>query len=178
MATIVQCYILTLFLINFSLFHIPLTKAGVDVIVNTCKNTQNPGFCASTLESDRRSFNVSTVAELAGIAIEIATAAAGSTLSRINDLAGQDPGTAAEEALDQCAQLYGNAIDDLEEAGKGVRSGDYGGAVGPVDSAWEAPRSCEGAFADRSLSSPVAAEDKDVDGKCGLCLELVDLLNS
>nr|CAD1842786.1 unnamed protein product [Ananas comosus var. bracteatus] len=178
MATIVQYYLLTLFLINIFLFHIPLTKAGVDFIVNTCKHTQNSGFCVAALESDRRSFNASTVVELAGIAIEIATAAAGSTLSLINDLGGQYPGTAAEEALKQCAQLYGNAIDDLEEARKDVWAGDYSGAAEPVDSAWEAPRSCEDAFADRSLSSPVVAEDKDVDVKCGLCFDLVDLLNS
>ncbi|KAJ0965818.1 hypothetical protein J5N97_026956 [Dioscorea zingiberensis] len=155
----------------------PIPIHDVNFIQNTCKNTQNPSFCVSTLQSDKRSINVTTVDALAGISLGITVSDAESTLSTINDLAEKSPGTALEEDLHVCAQLYSNAIDDLHDAIDQLNSKEYDAAATTVDQAGDAPDSCEAAFTD-GVKSPVTDRDKRVTDLCGLSVDLLDLLSS
>lgn len=165
-------------LIIFTASHArPIIIHDVNFIRNTCSKTQNPSFCFSTLSSDKRSINATTVDTLAGVSIDLTVAAAEATLSFINDLADKNPGTTLEEDLHLCAQLYSNAIDDLHDATDELNSKDYGAASSSEDQADDAPDSCQGAFTD-GVTSPVTDKNKMVKDLAGLSGDLLDLLNS
>ena len=66
--------------------------------------------------------------------------------------------------LSTCAELYSIAVDDLEEAAKGIASGNAWGlqqALTHLSATVDAPETCEDGFRELNLKSPLVAEDAE-----------------
>ncbi|GJN37703.1 hypothetical protein PR202_gb26684 [Eleusine coracana subsp. coracana] len=169
-----QLAALLLLLVVFSL---PAALADRNFIAKTCNNTEHPDKCRALLARDKRSVNATTVVALANIGLDVTSDAARSIAGTMHELSvGKYDGKTEGEALLQCTQVYGNAVEDLDEAREPLNSGKYGDASRLLSSAEDAGDACEGAFSDRGVNSVVSDLDRRMKEQCGVAGDLIDLL--
>ncbi|XP_062233611.1 uncharacterized protein LOC133930857 [Phragmites australis] len=156
----------------------PGALADADFVARTCNNTAHPDACRSLLGSDPRSPNATTVLALANIGLDAAGGNARDSAGTMHELSdGKYAGTTEGDALLQCAQVYGNAVEDLDGAREPLNSGAYGDASLLVSGAEDAGGACERAFADRGVGSVVSDVDQRMAEQCGVAWDLIDLLD-
>ncbi|KAL6626585.1 hypothetical protein ACP70R_030311 [Stipagrostis hirtigluma subsp. patula] len=166
----------TLLLLMLSGF--PAVLGDADFVARTCDTTAHPDACLSVLGGDPRSLNATTVLTLAGIGLDAAAAHAGDSAAAMGELSDEKyTGTAEGDALTQCAQLYGYAVEHLGEAREELYSGAYDEASSLVSAAEDAGGACEKAFADRGVGSVVGDVDGRMAERCSVAWDLIDLLN-
>ncbi|KAK1290847.1 hypothetical protein QJS10_CPB18g00353 [Acorus calamus] len=126
------------------------SSADAAFIENTCKQTQTSDKCVALLDR---------------------------VFSLVSTLRDQHSGEPIEEPLGQCAELYSNAVDNMQDAADNLGSHSYAEASKSVEDAMTAPDSCEAAFG-QGLKSPVTQEDKSVSDDMSVAYDLLDLLSS
>ncbi|GFY81386.1 hypothetical protein Acr_01g0011950 [Actinidia rufa] len=92
-----------------------------DLIADTCKKTEFPEFCISTLRSNRRSASAD-VNGLARIVFEAGLAKATSTLNKVNLLLKKTTERILKQCLQICANVYDDALDNISQAIENVGS--------------------------------------------------------
>lgn len=153
----------SLFLVTLLvLFH---STMGDDLIQQTCKKAAagdknlNYNFCVSTLEASPKSRGAN-LAGLISIALDLTTAKAISIKSTTIPKFLKDP-KVDKPALQDCAEFYSDAIDDLHEATNAFKSKDYDTALTRLSATLDDPDNCETGFQERKAVSPLKKEDAD-----------------
>ncbi|KAL6626584.1 hypothetical protein ACP70R_030310 [Stipagrostis hirtigluma subsp. patula] len=178
MATTTGMHSAALLLPVLLLLCLPAALADAGFVARTCNNTAKPDACRSLLGGDPRSKNATTVLALANIGLDAAAGDARDSAGTMHGLSdGKYAGTAEGGALAQCAQLYGSAVDDLDDAREQLNSGAYSEASRTVSGAEDAGDACEKAFADRGVRSVVSDVDRKMAEQCGVAGDLIDLLD-
>ncbi|KAG5560848.1 hypothetical protein RHGRI_004007 [Rhododendron griersonianum] len=90
--------------------------SSCDLIADTCKKTDYPELCISTLRSDPLS-KTADVEGLARIVLKVLLVKVNATLNRANDLSKESEDPVVKECLNVCASQYDDAIyDEIPEA--------------------------------------------------------------
>ncbi|KAK1290851.1 hypothetical protein QJS10_CPB18g00357 [Acorus calamus] len=168
--------LLPLLLLLLALSAISPSSADGLFIVRTCSQTASSVKCVALLQSDKRSYDATTVQPLAQIALNLTTIETSKVLSTLTTLRDQHSGEPIEEPLGQCAEMYSNAVDELQDAAESLASQSYEDATKSVDDAQSMPDSCEAAFED-GLKSPVTEEAQIVKDDLSVTYDLLDLLS-
>ncbi|KAK1289603.1 hypothetical protein QJS10_CPB18g00358 [Acorus calamus] len=153
------------------------SSGDANFIMQTCKQTQTSDKCVSLLQSDKRSFNVTTVQALTQISLDLTTTKTSQVSSTLSTLKDQHTGEAIAEPLGQCAELYSHAVDDLQDAAENVGSQSYEAASTLVEDALNTPDSCEKAFGE-GMKSPVTQDAQIVKDDLSVTSNLLDLLSA
>ncbi|MQM06161.1 hypothetical protein Taro_038990 [Colocasia esculenta] len=95
---------------------------------------------------------------LAVIAGNLGAAHARATLPTINKLL-RSAGPATKGPLQDCKELYGNAVDDLKSAAASARSNRFADANIRFSAAMDASATCEDGFSEKNVKSPLTAAD-------------------
>ncbi|KAM0896550.1 hypothetical protein ACQ4PT_023132 [Festuca glaucescens] len=146
-----------------------LVSSSASILDDTCKsfgaNHKDIGYdyCIKFFQADKGSATADKRG-LAVIAVKIIRATASSTDKRIAALKALMKDKKVRSGLDDCDELYSDAVDELDTAAKGVASGTPEGlkdAVTNLSAAMDAPQTCETGFQELGVKSPLAAEDSE-----------------
>lgn len=154
-----------------------------DLISQVCEHVPRKGFCQSALRSDPRSEKVDT-AGLAAVALRLAASNATDSAAFIGRMLGSGGGDgegldpAVEQCLSDCADQYGDAVEQMEASIAAAGAGDYGGLRPWVKAAIADAESCEEGFrmeggADQMVMS---RRNKVFKLLCDTALRIVELL--
>ncbi|CAM0903134.1 unnamed protein product [Alopecurus aequalis] len=116
---------------------------------------------------------------LAVIAAQITGARVGRTDKRISALKASVKDRRVRSVLDNCDELYSNAVDELHAAAMGVQAGTPQGlkdAVTNLSAAAGAPQTCAIGFQELGVKSPLAAENAEFIKEVSVALVLTSLL--
>ncbi|KAK9927825.1 hypothetical protein M0R45_024991 [Rubus argutus] len=154
-----RCLFVVTFLV---LFH---STMGDDLIQQSCKKAKttdkslNYNFCVSTLEASPKSRGAN-LAGLTAIVLDLAGAKVTSINSLIAKLS-KDP-KVDQPALQDCDEVYSDAIDSVQEAKNAFKSQSYDSALEYLSALLNAPDTCETGFQERKAVSPLKKEDDDM----------------
>lgn len=154
---------------------LPAALADAKFIASTCKSSDNPA-CQAVLSTDPGSAKATTVHELANIGLDIATANAKDSHAFLSGEAKKRGRTDVGDALGDCVQHYGEAMDQLEAARVDFDAGRYGDAERATGAAEDTGDRCEQAFSDRKLASTVSDVDRRMKDRSSVASDLIDLL--
>ncbi|KAK3124010.1 hypothetical protein QOZ80_8AG0639270 [Eleusine coracana subsp. coracana] len=154
---------------------LPGALANASFVASTCKSSDNPA-CVAVLGTDRRSVNASTVRELASIGLDIATTNARDSRRFLAGEADRRGRTKVGDALRDCAEQYGRAVERLEAAREDFDASKFGDAEKATGEAEDAADRCEQSFSDRHIKSTVSDVDKRMKDRTSVASDLIDLL--
>jgi pectinesterase inhibitor-like protein len=161
-----------------------LVSSSASVLDDTCKsfgaNQKDIGYdyCIKFFQSDKGSATADKRG-LAVIAAKITRATASSTDKRIAALKASVKDKKVRSGLDDCDELYSDAVDELDVAAKGVAAGTAQGladAVTNLSAAADAPDTCETGFQELGVKSPLAAEDSEFNRQVSVALVVTSSL--
>ncbi|KAK1278854.1 hypothetical protein QJS04_geneDACA007192 [Acorus gramineus] len=154
------------------------TATDDNLIKDTCAKTQYPKTCVSALSSYPNG-SATDVAGLASIALSIAADDAAATSTHISQLLQSTSTTAdpaIEQALQDCSDEYGDAVDQLEDSLAALDSDAYGDVNAWVAAAMTDADTCEQAFADAGKTSVLGDRSEGFKELCSIALSIVKLL--
>lgn len=152
---------------------------GDDLVQQACKKAAdgdkalNYNFCVSTLEASPGSKGAD-LAGLVGIALDLTTKKATSIKSTITKL--QSDPKVDKSALQDCAELFSDALDSLGQATSAFKSKDYGSALTQLSASLDAPDTCETGFKEKKAVSPLSKDDADCTQLNIICLAFINQL--
>ncbi|KAM3370488.1 hypothetical protein ACQJBY_018047 [Aegilops geniculata] len=161
-----------------------VASSRASVLEDTCKSfaAGHPGigydYCVKFFQASKDSATADKRG-LAVIASKLAGAAADSIVKRIHALVASEKDKRIQMALDDCDQLYSQAVDELDRAARGVAAGTPRGkadAAAYVAGALGAPRTCETGFGEMGVESPLVAEDSEFTKEVYVALDVVHSL--
>ncbi|KAJ4847566.1 hypothetical protein Tsubulata_015386 [Turnera subulata] len=130
---------------------------SADLIDDTCKKTDFPQLCASTLRSDPRSVSAS-VKQLADVVLEQTLIQANATLVQAEKLISQTIDPDVKKTLNSLdSEDYENAIEDAKAVGRDADG-------------------CEEAFTAAKVPSPLANNDKTLSQLSRIAEQIIALL--
>uniref|UniRef100_A0ACD5UES7 Uncharacterized protein n=1 Tax=Avena sativa TaxID=4498 RepID=A0ACD5UES7_AVESA len=162
-----------------------LVASSASVLDDTCKsfgaNHKDIGYdyCIKFFQADKASAIAADKRGLAVIAAKITGATAKSTDKRISALKASVKDKKVRSGLDDCDELYSQAVDELDAAAKGVAAGTPQGsqdAVTNLSAAADAPLTCETGFQELGVKSPLAAEDSEFTKEVAVALDVTTSL--
>nr|ALG64883.1 invertase inhibitor [Saccharum sinense] len=124
-------------------------------------------YCIRIFQADKSSAEATDARGLAAIAARIAEAKANATAARIASMSALERDARRRDRLSVCAEVYSDAVDQLDQAEEELAHGAKGGgggiddAVTQLSAALDAPETCEDAFGEADDTSPLAAEDTE-----------------
>nr|XP_023904491.1 pectinesterase inhibitor-like [Quercus suber]POE45344.1 pectinesterase inhibitor [Quercus suber] len=128
-----------------------------NLIDQACGYTSYKSLCLSTLRSDSQAKSAKDLLTIAKVALKHT----GSKASEINAEVKKQQGTAKDEGLKQaladCADNYGDAIDQIQSSTTALASKKYNDVNTWVSAAMDDATSCEQSFKDQSVKSPIAS---------------------
>ncbi|XP_006653712.1 pectinesterase inhibitor 12-like [Oryza brachyantha] len=136
-------------------------------------------YCIRFFQSDKGSATADRYG-LAAIAVKISRASARRTAGRIAALRGTERDKRRKGCLASCAEVYGSAVDGLDEAARGIASRDAAGlrdAVMMLSAARDAPDTCEQGFGELREASPLIAEDEEFSKESAIALAVTSALS-
>uniref|UniRef100_A0A0E0JD91 Pectinesterase inhibitor domain-containing protein n=1 Tax=Oryza punctata TaxID=4537 RepID=A0A0E0JD91_ORYPU len=155
---------------------VPVAMADSGFISTTCNKTHNTN-CVAVLTANPDSADASTVSDLAGVALDLAVAAASDAGAVINDRSSRYGGTPEGDALRVCSGAYFDAANDLDiDARDSLGSGDYATASRLVSGAGGAADTCKAAFSAAKVSSVMADINQKMKDRCNIARDLIDRL--
>jgi pectinesterase inhibitor-like protein len=161
-----------------------LVSSSASVLDDTCKsfgaNHKDIGYdyCIKFFQADKGSATADKRG-LAVIASKIIKATASSTGKRIAAVKASVKDKKVRSGLDDCHDVYSEAVDELDAAVKGVEAGTPQGlkdAVTNLSGAMDAPQTCETGFQELGLQSPLAAEDSEFTREVSVALVITSSL--
>ncbi|KAH7842499.1 hypothetical protein Vadar_006004 [Vaccinium darrowii] len=150
-----------------------------DLISEICSKTQNPSLCLQALRSDPRSARAD-LKGLALISIEIAKTNAIQTKSNlIAKLSKEATSPALKERYDQCAETYGDTIDNLKVARTALNSRDIDTFTVRASAAFDGPDTCDDGFEGPPAEpAQLRGANKELEGLCSIVLAIGARLQS
>ncbi|KAJ4957773.1 hypothetical protein NE237_024884 [Protea cynaroides] len=156
---------------------------GSDIINETCRKSAksdpniNYNFCVSSLQTGHKSHNPTNLKQLGITAVKLTKSNASHTKSFIKNLLKNkklDP--FVKLALQDCMEVYSDAVDLLKEAIKDVKEKRYSEANIKLSSAMDSSSSCEEGFNEKKgKDSPLTKENKDVFQLAAISLSIINM---
>lgn len=156
----------------FVLLILPICRSSP--LQDTCRSfaASHPSigydYCISIFQADKASAEATDARGLAAIAARITEAKANATAARIAAMSALETDARRRDRLSVCAEVYSDAVDQLDQAEEELAHGAEGGGGGGIDdavtqlsAALDAPETCEDAFGEADDTSPLAAEDAE-----------------
>ncbi|KAL7263834.1 hypothetical protein ACSBR1_001899 [Camellia fascicularis] len=133
-----------------------------DLIADTCKKSEYPDLCNSTLRSDPRSAKADAKG-LAHIMLEVALTKASTTFNQVKNLLSKTTVPVLKRCLTICADMYDSIVEEIPKAIQNVGS-DNNEAIHQSDLALTDADTCEGIFSDgpNKRKSPLTANNNAV----------------
>ncbi|OUZ99185.1 Pectinesterase inhibitor domain [Macleaya cordata] len=163
-------------------FHIGVN--GDDIISDTCQKAaaSDPNlkydFCVSSLQANPKS-KTADLLGLGVISMELSSSNATYISSYIGKLLkdGQGVDPKAKKYLQDCLELYSDAIVDVQDAIKALNARDFMQANTQMSAAMDASTTCEEGFKEeKGLVSPLAKEDNDFFQLTAISLAITNLV--
>jgi pectinesterase inhibitor-like protein len=135
-------------------------------------------FCLSTLHGSKSTVGAADYADLALVAVDLATANATATEAMIDALlaAGTNGATPEGLGLQSCRALYGAVVRQYQpECRAAVKDGRYGDGKACLGRTAQAAAACERWFQQRKVASPVAREDDALAKLASLAIALASI---
>lgn len=171
---------LTIFLCSFHSI-----VATNHLIQQTCKNCSKTDpnisykFCTASFQSDRRSHCVKNLQELGLISIKITRHNITNSTAYINELLNKknnDP--FIKGCLDDCLDVYTDAITTLRETIRDYKAKRYADANVKLSSVLDASTTCEDGFKQKKgVVSPLTKRNKNAFQLSAIALSIVNMLN-
>ena len=165
----------------------PVAGEPPNVVPFACKaataaggGTFDEAFCLSTLEGSKSSVGAADYADLAVVAVDLATANVTATEAKIDALLASNniSGAAVVQGLQSCRALYGTVVRQYQpECRAAVKGGRYGDGKKCLGRTAQAVAACERWFQQRKVASPVAAEDVVLAKLANLAIALASIAN-
>ncbi|XP_027336995.1 putative invertase inhibitor [Abrus precatorius] len=155
------------------------------LIRQTCKNCSNSDpnisykFCITSFQSDRRSHCAKTLQELGLVSIKLVRHNVTNTSAHINELLNQNKGLDPfiKECLDDCLEVYSDAISTLRGAIRDYKAKRYGDSNIKLSSVIDASTTCEDGFKQKNdVVSPLTKRNKDTFQLSAIALSIVNML--
>ncbi|XP_066319249.1 putative invertase inhibitor [Miscanthus floridulus] len=152
----------------FVLLSLPMCRSSP--LQDTCRSfaAGHPSigydYCIRIFQADKASAEATDARGLAAIAARIAEAKANATAARIEAMSALERDARRRDRLSVCAEVYSDAVDQLDQAEEELAHGTEGvidDAVTQLSAALDAPETCEDAFGEADDTSPLAAEDAE-----------------
>ncbi|KAM0823853.1 hypothetical protein ACQ4PT_070589 [Festuca glaucescens] len=154
------------------------SSSYASVLEDTCKPFgANYDYCIKFFQSDKDSATVDKRG-LAVISTRIARAAAVSTLKRIAVLKAADTDKKIQGPLADCDAKYTGAVNGLDEAARDIATGKLQDAVTYLGYALDVPGSCDEAFGEVGVKSPLAAEGYEFARECYVARFVTTMLSA
>ncbi|KAI9086997.1 hypothetical protein K1719_030958 [Acacia pycnantha] len=139
---------------------------GSDLITESCKDVSkgdpniNFDFCVASLKAKSPS-PPTNPEELVTMSIQITKSNGTNIVSTIHDLL-KDPKFSdyAKKCLQDCSELYSDALSDLDDAIVAFKSKDFNSATTEISAAMTNSVTCEDQFMDGNEKSPLTQENK------------------
>ncbi|XP_022135283.1 putative invertase inhibitor [Momordica charantia] len=172
----------TFFAVLFFSFSDGSTITTSNIIQETCKRSADStpnlsyNFCVASLESDDRS-RCADLHKLGLIAMDLMRHNITSTRRDIRKLLrNKKLDQFVKARLDDCLELYSDAVPILKEAKRCYKEKKYVDANVKVSSVMEAPSTCEDGFRDKEgLVSPLTEKNKNVFRLAALTLSIINM---
>ncbi|RZC72560.1 hypothetical protein C5167_048046 [Papaver somniferum] len=139
-----------------------------DIVSDFCKNasTRDPqlkyDFCVASLSANPASKNAHDLLELGIISMQICLQNATSIHSYIAQILKDGKGElAAKPCLEDCLDLYEDALDSIPNAMQYFKAKDYSSSNIQMSAAMDASVTCEDVFKEFDLTSPLTKQDGD-----------------
>lgn len=160
-----------MFAVLFILLILPMMSSS-SPLQDTCRSfaAGHPSigydYCIRIFQADKASAEATDARGLAAIAARIAEAKANATAARIAAMSALEGDARRRDRLSVCAEVYSDAVDQLDQAEEALAHGADGGggiddAVTQLSAALDAPETCEDTFGEADDTSPLAAEDAE-----------------
>ncbi|THG18100.1 cell wall / vacuolar inhibitor of fructosidase 1-like [Camellia sinensis] len=148
-----------------------------DLIADTCKKSEFPDLCNSTLRSDPRSAKADAKG-LALIMLEVALTKASTTFNQVKKLLSKTTEPVLKECLSLCAHLYESIIQEIPKAIQNVGSNNNE-AIHQGDLAITDADTCEGIFNEEpnKRKSPFTANNIAVQHLVGIAEDILASLS-
>lgn len=173
---------LLLMIIVLCSFH--STVSANRLIQQTCKNCSKTDpnisykFCTTSLQSDYRSHCAKNLRELGLMTIKLIRHNVTDTISHIKKLLKKknlDP--FMKECLDDCLEVYSDAIPILREAIKDYKGKRYADSNVKLSSVIDASTTCEDGFEQKNgVISPLRKRNKDTFQLSAIALSIINML--
>ncbi|KAI8005111.1 Cell wall / vacuolar inhibitor of fructosidase 1 [Camellia lanceoleosa] len=134
-------------------------RAHADLIADTCKKSEYPDLCNSTLRSDPRSAEADATG-LARIVLEAALIKASTTFDQVKKLLSKTTEPVLKKCLTACTDLYESILEEIPKAIQNAGP-DKNEAIHQGDLAITDADTCEGIFSDgpNKRKSPFTANN-------------------
>ncbi|KAI8028569.1 Cell wall / vacuolar inhibitor of fructosidase 2 [Camellia lanceoleosa] len=142
-------------------------------LADTCKKSEFPDLCNSTLRSDPRSAKADAKG-LALIMLEVALTKASTTFNQVKKLLSKATEPVLKECLTLCTHLYGSIVEEIPKAIQNVGS-DNNEAIHQGDLAITDADTCEGIFSEEpnKRKSPITANNIAVQHLVGIAEDIL-----
>ncbi|KAL4636858.1 hypothetical protein ACB092_03G038200 [Castanea dentata] len=135
----------------------PTQIFGQNLIDQACGYTSYKSLCQSTLQSDSEAKSAKDLQTIAKVALKYTAAKAQAVNAEVTKLQGSAKDEGLKEALTDCAENYGDAIDQIQSSTTALGSKKYNDVKTWVSAAMNDAASCEQGFQDQSVKSPIAS---------------------
>ncbi|KAK7277219.1 hypothetical protein RIF29_18370 [Crotalaria pallida] len=174
MIIILLCYI-----------HSTVSGSSNHLIQQTCKNCSetdpniNYKFCITSFKSDPRSHCVKNLTELGLLSIKLIRCNVSDTRIHIKKLLKKDKlDPFIKECLDDCLEVYSDAITSLREAIKDYKAKRYADSNVKLSSVIDACTTCEDGFTQKNgVVSPLTKRNNDTFQLSAIALSIINMLN-
>ncbi|XP_022949197.1 pectinesterase inhibitor-like [Cucurbita moschata] len=153
---------------------VPMHAASQNDIVSTiCKKTRNPSFCFNVLKSA----GTTDLKGLATFTLNLAHDKATQSYALAQSLASKAVDPKLKERYATCAELYDDAVDDIEDGKNYLGEGDYNGVNIKASAAMTEANDCLDSFTQPPKDpSALSGNGKTVEDICSIILVIANLL--
>ncbi|CAL0305969.1 unnamed protein product [Lupinus luteus] len=177
--------LLPLMLIPLILCYIHSTLSTNHLIQQTCKNCSETDpnisyrFCITSFKTDSKTLYVQNLTELGLISIKLIRHNVTDTITYIKELLNKkkiDP--FIKECLDDCIDVYSDALTTLREAIKDYKAKRYADSNVKLSSVIDSCTTCEDGFSQKNgVISPLTKRNKDNFQLSAIALSIINMLN-
>ena len=130
-----------------------------NLIAQACGYTSYKPLCLSTLQSDSEAKSAKDLLTIAKVALKHAGTKAQAVNAEVKKQQGSATDEGLKQALSDCAENYGDAIDQIQSSTTALGSKKYNDVNTWVSAAMNDADSCNQGFQDQSVKSPMSTSN-------------------
>ena len=127
------------------------------LIDKACGYTLYKSLCLSTLGSDSQAKSAKDMLTIAKVALKHTGNKARAVNKEVKSLQGSATDEGLKQALTDCAENYGDAVDQIQSSTTALASNRYSDVNTWVTAAMDDAASCDQSFKDQSVKNPIAS---------------------
>ena len=147
----------------------------------TCSQTDpniSYKFCLNTLQADRRAHYAGNLTELGLVSVKLVRRNVSETRVHIEKLLKKkNLDSYVKVCLNDCLEVYSDAISTLREAIRDYRAGRYEDSNIKVSSVLDDASTCEDGFGEKGVVSPLTKRNNNVSRLSAIALSIINMLS-